>query len=164
MKKAVRRSFVCVVAASLVAVTVAHTGWSDEGMEFWHLTEHTSNMENESRRSRELASTSNALKRRIEIKTELVADWIAGDRAFAELVDEFYLLNQQFPSQIRIIEHSYPGDTIREKQARNVHDFCCATARSLSYETHELKSRADTDLEAFLMVQVAQADSLDSTK
>ena len=149
MRKTLRWGCAIALSVTLAGVALAHsefvTGQADA---VWNVSESRSKIEEAERQRSRLDTIAASVKRRVEIKEEMLQEYIEGRRSFADLVVEFEVLNGQTPSVTKLLRYSEPGANDTERTAHNVARRIEVRARVEAKP--DLAKQAEADLAAFL--------------
>lgn len=94
-----------------------------------------------------LDAEDDTVRSRIRVKDGIAAELVAGRITLSEATDQFLALNESRPTQMAVIRETYPGDSDREKTARNVISYSLghvpphqreATVNRLEAELHSM--------------------------
>lgn len=107
-------------AALAVTVYLSPSLAATAGVDVWNLPDLQEQLDDATEQGRELDSSDEMYRRRIEVKEALMADLIAGRVTLAEATDRFLTLSALHPEQLDAIRAAFPGSSDREKVARNV--------------------------------------------
>jgi hypothetical protein len=112
---------VALVLLVLVGAVAANPTWAAAlGIDVWNLPALRERLETDAERSRSFDHQSAEIRRRIDLKDQLVADLIAGRNTLADVTQEFLALNRDQPGYATTLQASFPGQTDEERTARNV--------------------------------------------
>jgi hypothetical protein len=122
------------------------------GLDVWNVPALNAELRESAGTDRQLTDQSDGVRRRIAVKDAIIADLLAERITLAEATERFGELNAGHPEYLMTIRATYPGETDREKFARNVIAFArmraspdqveAVTAR-LEYELQDMSGAAE---------------------
>jgi len=122
MKMFVRLSIVFATLFGMMgSLSYAYPQWvMDCGFDFWNVSEYEREIQRGQRTNDELERMGTHISNRMQVKNQLIGDYLDGRMSFRDLVFQFWSLNQQHPNVMNVIRVSCEGNNDLEKICRNV--------------------------------------------
>jgi hypothetical protein len=132
-----------------VGVLAIHPRWaSSVGADVWSASAYQERIRTSDELHGRLERENQETLRRMAVKESIVEELLAGRVTLAEATDQFAEINESLPHSMDRIRATCPGQSDREKLARNVIAF--ARARAPGHEWDAVERRLEAELQQML--------------
>jgi hypothetical protein len=141
-----RRHLALAALALPFALLAGNPTWAQSlGLDVWNVPALQDELRTGEGTDRQLTDQSEEVRRRIAVKDAIITELLDGQITLAEATDRFTALNAGYPEYLLTIRATQPGDTDREKFARNVIAF--ARLRTAPDQVEAVTSRLEGELQ-----------------